>query len=355
MPGGTFRGTISLRGREVATFEGLTATIRAPELWWPNGHGAQPLYDVRLELLAGGAVLDTWEKRLGLRTIVLDRHPERVWRDLPVRRQWPGDLREGRQLDPRAQLRQRGGPRALRQPAHLRRGGAHEHDPRLGRRHLREGGFLRPLRREGSAGLAGLHVRLLAISRHEGISGPGRTRGGAPGEAPGLAHLPRALVRQQRDRADAGADRLHARAQAGLRRALLPPAPRGRAEVRRRHALLALLAAQPGRLREGLQQRARRRLPFLGTSGTRAGRSSATRRCNSASARSSACSPTARRRSRRPTAGRRTSTSSARRWRTTRKTVRAISSSSTTSRASTVSRRTTPRWPTSRSSTRPTA
>ncbi len=46
-------------------------TIDAPLLWWPNGFGAQPLYQVRVELLCGDEVLDVWEKRIGLRTMTM--------------------------------------------------------------------------------------------------------------------------------------------------------------------------------------------------------------------------------------------------------------------------------------------
>ena len=73
---GEFRGTISLKGKAVTAFSGLTAKIADPQLWWPNGSGAQPLYDVRLELVVDGHVADVWEKRIGLRTIVLDRHAD---------------------------------------------------------------------------------------------------------------------------------------------------------------------------------------------------------------------------------------------------------------------------------------
>ena len=53
--------------------------IDRPQLWWPNGLGAQPLYTVRVELLCGendtegGEVLDVWERRIGLRTMALHR------------------------------------------------------------------------------------------------------------------------------------------------------------------------------------------------------------------------------------------------------------------------------------------
>ena len=42
------------------------------ELWWPRGYGAQPLYDLTLELLdGGGKVLDTWRQQVGVRTLKL--------------------------------------------------------------------------------------------------------------------------------------------------------------------------------------------------------------------------------------------------------------------------------------------
>ncbi|MDR2757994.1 MAG: glycoside hydrolase family 2 protein [Spirochaetaceae bacterium] len=46
-------------------------TITNPELWWPRGIGAQPLYRVKITLRKGGTVLDTWERRIGLRTMTM--------------------------------------------------------------------------------------------------------------------------------------------------------------------------------------------------------------------------------------------------------------------------------------------
>jgi len=74
--GGQIRGTLSLNGAVVAELEGLSFNVPQPELWWPNGHGAQPLYTVALELVRKGEVVDTWSGRVGLRTIELDRHPD---------------------------------------------------------------------------------------------------------------------------------------------------------------------------------------------------------------------------------------------------------------------------------------
>ncbi|XHR28942.1 MAG: glycoside hydrolase family 2 protein [Chthoniobacteraceae bacterium] len=73
---GKLRGTLSLRGAVVAELSGGKFVVHAPELWWPNGYGEQPLYTVELELVEKGEVLDTWSSRVGLRTIELDRHAD---------------------------------------------------------------------------------------------------------------------------------------------------------------------------------------------------------------------------------------------------------------------------------------
>lgn len=55
-------------------FEGLCpeeAVIENPRLWWPNGYGSQPLYQVDVALLKEDRVLDTWRRRIGLRTMTV--------------------------------------------------------------------------------------------------------------------------------------------------------------------------------------------------------------------------------------------------------------------------------------------
>jgi beta-mannosidase len=47
-------------------------TINDPQLWWPNGMGPHPLYEVRVDLIgANQEILDSAVKRIGLRTIEL--------------------------------------------------------------------------------------------------------------------------------------------------------------------------------------------------------------------------------------------------------------------------------------------
>ena len=67
---------------ETATLSGdaadLSLTIREPRLWWPNGLGDQPLYEVRVALRAEGqeAALDLVRYRIGLRRLELIRRPD---------------------------------------------------------------------------------------------------------------------------------------------------------------------------------------------------------------------------------------------------------------------------------------
>ncbi|MER6803136.1 MULTISPECIES: glycoside hydrolase family 2 protein [Streptomyces] len=51
----------------------LHLEVPDPSLWWPRGYGEQPLYDLRLTLSDEGGPLDTWHRRIGFRTIELDR------------------------------------------------------------------------------------------------------------------------------------------------------------------------------------------------------------------------------------------------------------------------------------------
>ena len=58
-------GTVFTAQEEHALIE-----IENPQLWWPNGLGQQPLYQVEVTL---GEGLDSWCKRVGLRTLTVTR------------------------------------------------------------------------------------------------------------------------------------------------------------------------------------------------------------------------------------------------------------------------------------------
>lgn len=76
----TFGGTRVGRAAAVSLEPNATVHIAVakPQLWWPNGMGAQPLYNVTVEMLDGaGKVLDVITRRIGLRTLELVRNKDR--------------------------------------------------------------------------------------------------------------------------------------------------------------------------------------------------------------------------------------------------------------------------------------
>ncbi|MFD7385385.1 glycoside hydrolase family 2 protein [Streptomyces anulatus] len=60
-----------------ARFEGdeavLRLTVDRPRLWWPRGYGDQPLYGLDVTLSDEDGQLDAWHRRIGFRTVELDR------------------------------------------------------------------------------------------------------------------------------------------------------------------------------------------------------------------------------------------------------------------------------------------
>ncbi|MDD7738611.1 MAG: glycoside hydrolase family 2 protein [Fusicatenibacter sp.] len=66
----------------------IRVTVEDPMLWWPNGYGAQPLYQAQVLLLPADAKkesctqqipteepLDLWQKKIGLRTMTVNTDP----------------------------------------------------------------------------------------------------------------------------------------------------------------------------------------------------------------------------------------------------------------------------------------
>jgi beta-mannosidase len=54
----------------------LSIEVSNPQLWWPNGYGAQPLYKVSVEVTQDSMQLDHKEFQMGLRTIELRQKPD---------------------------------------------------------------------------------------------------------------------------------------------------------------------------------------------------------------------------------------------------------------------------------------
>lgn len=73
----TVTARLSFQGKRIgetcaAVGEGrafFSFTVKEPALWWPNGYGKQPLYELELEAFADGALSDTRRLRFGIRNI----------------------------------------------------------------------------------------------------------------------------------------------------------------------------------------------------------------------------------------------------------------------------------------------
>jgi beta-mannosidase len=77
-PGPRCRWRLSFGASTVSSGTGPKIVIRWPRLWWPSGQGEQALYRLEVEVFgSGGAAIGRWERRIGLRTIALDRHRDR--------------------------------------------------------------------------------------------------------------------------------------------------------------------------------------------------------------------------------------------------------------------------------------
>lgn len=73
--------TLSLRGNVVAESTGDNPlTISEAELWWPNGHGDHPLYDLEISLSKSGRKIAQAKKRIGLRSIQLRQESDKTGR-----------------------------------------------------------------------------------------------------------------------------------------------------------------------------------------------------------------------------------------------------------------------------------
>ena len=56
----------------------LEIEIDDPELWWPNGYGKQPLYEIKVVIkdASDGEVFDEWNARIGLRTVTVSTNKD---------------------------------------------------------------------------------------------------------------------------------------------------------------------------------------------------------------------------------------------------------------------------------------
>jgi len=77
-PGPACMWRLSFGGSVVASGTGTRIAVPSPRLWWPSGQGGQPLYDLEVEVVGSdGAAVGRWHRRVGLRTIELDRRKDK--------------------------------------------------------------------------------------------------------------------------------------------------------------------------------------------------------------------------------------------------------------------------------------
>ena len=52
----------------------LEIAVEHPDLWWPRGHGGQPLYELKVRILVEGEVCDTVTRHIGFRDAEIDEN-----------------------------------------------------------------------------------------------------------------------------------------------------------------------------------------------------------------------------------------------------------------------------------------
>ena len=78
----TLKSTVALHsGRNVLD---IPIEIREPQLWYPAGYGDQPLYAFSTHVSISGKEADSRATKTGLRSIVLDRHPDQWGRSFQL-------------------------------------------------------------------------------------------------------------------------------------------------------------------------------------------------------------------------------------------------------------------------------
>ena len=152
----------SMDGKRVELTGGTgRIVVENPRLWWVRGYGEQNLYDLEIEMTAGGRVIDRCRKEIGLRTLTVSTAKDRRRRQRVLFcQQRREDLLHGSQLHPPGQPPQPGHPCAAGRDDGPVPGRQLQHPAGLGRRLLPRRLLLPAVRPQRHPGLAGLHGRL---------------------------------------------------------------------------------------------------------------------------------------------------------------------------------------------------
>jgi len=80
--GGAVQAQVGVPIQDIMGEAALDATLSIPnpQLWWPNGMGQQPLYDINITLLSGGKRADEVTFRSGIRTVEILQENDREGR-----------------------------------------------------------------------------------------------------------------------------------------------------------------------------------------------------------------------------------------------------------------------------------
>ncbi len=60
-----YRLSVTAPDGVVSEYDTTDTLIENPKIWWPNGLGDQPLYNLTLQAIVGGEVVDSMTKRIG--------------------------------------------------------------------------------------------------------------------------------------------------------------------------------------------------------------------------------------------------------------------------------------------------
>jgi beta-mannosidase len=144
----------------------LPIDISNPQLWYPAGYGAQPIYKFQVQLRSAKQTLDEATAKTGLRSVLLRREPDQWGRSFEFVINGIPVFGKGADVIPFDSFPTRVTTQQYRQVLTIGRGRQHEHGPPLGRRLLRNRRVLRPVRRARNHDLARLHVRQRLAARH---------------------------------------------------------------------------------------------------------------------------------------------------------------------------------------------